>query len=61
MREERNNDIWKYYQEFLYNYGYCKKIAKFSERNNFDNVQKLTWAGKPSYMGMRMKFEKWGE
>ena len=36
-------DIWKYFQKFLYNYGYCKEIAKCSEFNKFDYVQKLTW------------------
>ena len=48
MREERNCEIWKYYQEFLYNYGYCKEITKFSEFNNFHFIQKLTLVGKPS-------------
>ena len=61
MKEERKHDIWKYYQEFLYNYGYCKEITKFSEFMNFDYVQKLKWIGKLSYMGKQMKFEKWRE
>jgi len=58
MREERDHEIWKRYQDLIYNYGYCKEIAKFSEFNNFYDVQKLTWVGKLSYMGMRIKFEK---
>ena len=48
MREEINHGIWKYYHEFLYNYGYYKEITKFNEFNNFDYVQKLTWDGKLS-------------
>jgi len=27
--------IWKYFQKFPYNYGYCKEITKFSEFNKF--------------------------
>jgi len=41
-------DIWKYFQKFLYNYGYCKGITKCNEFNKFDYVQKLTWVWKPS-------------
>ena len=36
MAEERNHDIWKYYQNFQYNYEYyCKEITRFVEFNKF--------------------------
>ena len=38
MRSERNHGIWKYYQEFPHNDGYCKQITKFSEFNKFQFV-----------------------
>jgi len=38
LMEERNHYIWKYFQEFLYNYGYCEEITKFGEFNDFDYV-----------------------
>ena len=46
MRDERNREIWRYYREFLNNYGYCKEIIKFSEFNNFNFVCNVTWVGK---------------
>jgi len=36
MAEERNRDIWKYYQKLPYNYEYYKEITRFSEFNKFD-------------------------
>ena len=48
MREERDRDIWKYYQESLHNCGHCKEIKNFSEFHNFYYIWELTWVGKPS-------------
>ena len=36
-------DISKYFQKFLYHYGYCKEITKCTEFNKCDYVWKLTW------------------
>ena len=48
MREERNRDIWKYYQKFPYNYEYCKEITRFREFNKFDQCMEanLGWKTK---------------
>ena len=39
MREKRNQDTWKYYQESLHNYGYCKANTNFREFNKLNGYE----------------------